>query len=268
MTTKISDSIPATSVIDLEPTQIVCAAHGAYQSTGKLYTLGAYTKEIRSRCPTCESEGERSRLLAQQESAASNLRAQMEKMVGQTMVPARFVGRTFESYLAQSKEQQHALETCRRFADGFHKLRGASLVLAGKPGTGKSHLAAAILQQILPTVGLYITIMDMIRLVRDTWRRDSQTSETEVLAKLAAVDLLVIDEIGAAYGTDGERAIVFDVIDKRYRSMKSTILITNLDKTEFRTSVGDRVYDRLVEVGKWISFDWQSHRATARKENQ
>ena len=132
-------------------------------------------------------------------------------------------------------------------------------MLSGNPGTGKSHLAAAILQFILPKhVGAYMTLMDLIRKLRDTWRRDSEMSESQLLAKLQAIPLLVIDEVGVQYGTDGERSILFDVMDRRYREMRPTILMTNLGKDDFRAAVGDRVFDRLTEVARWVPFDWQS----------
>ena len=55
-------------------------------------------------------------------------------------------------------------------------------------------------------------------------------------------------------------------MDRRYREMRPTILMTNLDKAEFKNAIGERVYDRLTEVGRWVKFDWESFRPEARKE--
>jgi len=78
--------------------------------------------------------------------------------------------------------------------------------------------------------------------------------------------LLVLDEIGVQYGTDGEQTILFDVLDRRYRDLKPSILLTNQDKAGFKQYIGERVFDRLTETSKWVAFDWQSYRATARRE--
>lgn len=255
----------------LPPKSVACATHGEYQSTGQRVVLGKLRKEIWSRCPGCvedERRVERERKIAD---AEARNRARLEEMLGQTMIPARFLGKTFDTYRCSTPEQEVALQICRGFAQSFDSAlkAGSCLVLSGKPGTGKSHLAGAILQAILPRhVGLYVTVMDLIRSVRDTWRRESSVSESEILSRLTALPLLVIDEIGVQYGTDGERAVLFDIMDRRYRDMRPTILMTNLEKAGFKAAIGDRVYDRLTEVAKWVPFEWQSYRATARKEGR
>jgi DNA replication protein DnaC len=108
--------------------------------------------------------------------------------------------------------------------------------------------------------------MGLIRRVRATWRRDSERTEEDVLAMLASVDLLVIDEIGVQYGTEGEQTILFEVLDRRYCDMRPTILLTNQGKDGFRDYIGARSFDRLTETARWVSFDWASYRAQARRE--
>lgn len=262
MTARLSESIPFAFIgVQLR----TCEKHGEFESKGS--RLGG--REIWVGCPGCRADRDAQ---AQAEVAAARqaaMRASLEASLAQTAIPARFVGRTLDNYRAETDGQRKALEICRAYVDNFdrHLKIGTSLVMSGLPGTGKSHLAGAILQAILPRhVGIYVTLMDLIRMVRETWRRDSETSESELLARLQNVPLLVIDEIGMQYGTDGERAIVFDVLDRRYRSMKPVVLMTNLGKDDFRAAVGERVFDRLTEVAKWMPFDWPSFRAVARKE--
>lgn len=150
---------------------------------------------------------------------------------------------------------------------GRHAKTGESLILAGKPGTGKGHMAASVMNKLMPEyLPVYTTCLDMIRSVRDTWRKDSRFSESQVLQEYEDAALLIIDEIGVQYGTDGEQTIIFDVLDRRYRQMRPTIFITNQDREGFVKFIGERSFDRLKQTAKWISFDWQSYRATARKE--
>ena len=188
----------------------------------------------------------------------------------QVAVPARFVGKTLENFHAATPAQRHALTTARDYLENFpaRGKAGQGLIFAGMPGTGKSHLAAAILQGLLPRrVGLYVTCMGILRSIRGTWRKDSERSEGEVLNILRGVPLLVVDEVGVQYGTDGEQTILFDVLDGRYREMQPTILLTNQDRPGFKQFVGERAYDRLTETCSWVPFDWASYRPTARKES-
>lgn len=247
----------------------VCPVHGEFESTGVRLMITKPPREIWSTCNACKADRERSEREAREAERQAALKARIEQSLAQTAIPARFIGKTLESYRAETDGQRKALEVCRAFADNFdrHLKIGTSIIMSGMPGTGKSHLAGAILQAILPRhVGVYVTLMDLIRMLRDTWRRDSETTESQLLQRLQDVPLLVIDEIGVQYGTDGERAILFDVLDRRYRAMRPVILMTNLGKDEFRAAIGERVFDRLTETARWLPFDWPSYRAAARRE--
>ena len=62
------------------------------------------------------------------------------------------------------------------------------------------------------------------------------------------------------YGTEAEQVSLFDIIDKRYRDLMPTILLTNQGKAGLKTFLGDRSFDRLREGGIWVPFDWASQR--------
>lgn len=245
----------------------ICDQHGPYASTGtKLPRTG---REIWTPCNTCRAEKEAAEDDERRRRAADLARAEMEAKMEQVAVPARFVGRTLDNFHADTEAQKYALTVARDYLENFgqYAKRGEGLILSGMPGTGKSHIAGAILQGLLPNrVGLYVTCMGIIRSIRGTWRKDSERSEGEVLSLLREVPLLVVDEIGVQYGTDGEQTILFDVLDGRYREMQPTILLTNQDRAGFKSFIGERAYDRLTETSRWIPFDWASYRLQARKE--
>ena len=250
----------------LAPMEKVCETHGPYTSNGTRY-LG--TREVWSRCPDCQEIMLAAERQAEAEKQAKEASARLEALLQDSAIPPRFIGRTFDNFNASTKAQQDALRITQDFAANFdaHFKRGSGLILSGLPGTGKSHLAGAVLQAIMPKYcGLYTTCMGVIRTVRGTWRKDAERSETDVLNIYGGVPLLVLDEIGVQYGTDGEQTILFDVLDKRYRDMQPTILLTNQAKDGFKQFVGERSYDRMVESCRWVSFDWESYRPTARRE--
>lgn len=243
-----------------------CDIHGEYKSAGTRY-LG--TREIWTVCPDCAEARLATERHKEAQAEAERQQANIAALIDQAAIPARFVGRSFDNFRAETKAQQAALEVAQSFAESFeqHFKAGTGLIFSGLPGTGKSHLAASVLQSIMPAhCGMYVTCMGMIRAIRGTWRKDSESSESEVLKTLCTVPLLVLDEIGVQYGTDGEQTIIFDVLDRRYRDMKPTILLTNQAKQGFKEYIGERSFDRLVETSRWVAFDWDSYRATARRE--
>lgn len=258
-------TLPAVMREPLGERQGDCPAHGAFVSTGVRY---AAKREIWTRCPTCVEAELAAQRQAEADEQADKAREKLEARLQHSAIPARFIGRTFENFRAETPAQLFALSAAREFAENFgeHLKRGSGLIFSGLPGTGKSHLAGAVLQSIMPQhCGLYTTCMDVIRSVRGTWRKDSDRSESEVLGTLAGVPLLVLDEIGVQYGTDGEQTILFDVLDKRYRDMLPTIFLTNQSKDGFKQFIGERSYDRLTQTCKWVAFDWASFRPQARK---
>lgn len=247
---------------------VQCPKHGAYSSSGERIKIGK-GKEIWTPCPGCKADADREHADEIKRAAAAAKSAELEAMLRQTAIPSRFIGRNFDNYQVTCDGQDRALAMCREYAENFsrHAARGASLIFSGGVGTGKSHLAAAILQDILPGhIGAYLTVSDLFRMVRDTWRPSSAKSESQVLAELADLPLLVIDEVGVQRGNAEDHNLLFDIMDRRYRDRRSSILLTNEDKVGLEACVGDRVFDRLRETARWISFDWPSSRVQARKD--
>ena len=107
---------------------------------------------------------------------------------------------------------------------------------------------------------LYTTVIDAIRMLRDSWRRESARSEREVLADFADVGLLILDEAGMQFGTDAEQVCLFDIIDCRYRKKRPTLMLTNGNVKVLRELLGERSYDRVRETGHWLTFNWPSYR--------
>jgi DNA replication protein DnaC len=243
--------------------EAVCPEHGKYSS--RQLSIKAW-----SRCPACVAEQAAAEAAAERKAQVEAAERRHRATLADARIPARFIGRTFESFVASEDAQRSALCVTRDFAEQFEDNlgRGAGLILSGMPGTGKSHLAAALLQHVMPRHPdvRYMTCLDLIRAVRDTWRRESERSETQVLAYLERLDLLVIDEVGVQYGTDGEQTVLFEVIDRRYREQRPLVLLTNQGREGLKKFCGDRSYDRLVETCRWVAFDWPSYRPTARRE--
>jgi len=259
----MAESVERKALVEIR----VCEEHGKYESKGVMWLRGL-KRVIWSGCPVC-SECERLAEEAElKEREARQRQAGIEAKLSVAGVPARFRSKSFESFKADTEAMRHALNKAAEFAASFssHRLAGTTLVLSGQPGTGKSHLALAILQTVLSNggTGLYANVLDAIRMVRETWRRHSNHSEADILKTLGGVDLLVLDEIGVQYGTDAEQVTVFDILNRRYRDMLPTILLTNLDRAGLKTYLGERAFDRLRETSVWVSFDWESFRPKAR----
>lgn len=245
-----------------------CDTHGAFISRRpRKASPGRW-----SGCLACADEMGRAREQieaerAQQERQLTADQALQDAM-GLAAIPQRLRARSFADYEVTTPQQRAALATCRAFAEDFeqHYRAGTGLILAGTKGTGKGHLSASIQMALLANWRTqYLTARDLILAVRDTWAPGAAMTERQALQLFGdRVQLLVIDEIGASYGSDGERQVLNDVIDARYRNCRPTILCTNLNQAGMAEAIGDRAFDRLLESCKWVSMAWDSYRQKAR----
>ena len=151
---------------------------------------------------------------------------------------------------------------------------GAVFALIGGKGSGKTQLAAMLLRRSIERLeavrsasnntflfAQYRTWGDIAREVKTTFSDKHDQTEKDIIDHLTAVPLLVVDEIHEGRSTDFEAALFVSIVDARYRSEKSTILISNQKKQAFSTHVGLSVSDRMREGGGIIECDWESFRA-------
>ncbi|MFZ6769884.1 ATP-binding protein [Undibacterium sp. Di26W] len=253
-------SSKAASYISTTQRSAQCDSHGAYDSTATL--LG--TKVMHwSACPHCVRQANVASRASLAQQAVAERQRRLETRLNQAGIPLRFREKDFASFVADTDDKEKALSAAMEFAHHFahHRSTGTTMVFSGMPGTGKSHLATAIARHVMGkhTV-MYTSAIDAVRMIRDTWRRDAPQSETQILQVLADIDLLILDEVGMQYGSESEQISLFDIIDKRYRNVMPSILITNQNRHGLRQFLGDRSFDRLRENSIWQSFDWASQR--------
>lgn len=236
-----------------------CDKHGAYESR---HIIG----KVWSACGACTAESFAAEKVQQEERAKEERRRSWERRIGQAGIPERFRDRTLASFIAANADQKAALATCTRYAENFADVmrRGSCILMCGKPGTGKTHLAVGIGMHVMDQFHapvLFTTVLRAIRTVKDTYNRGSEKTEAQAIAELVYPDLLILDEVGVQFGSETEKLILFDVLNERYEKRRPTIFLTNKDREEFKAYMGERVFDRLREDGcEYITFTWDSYR--------
>jgi DNA replication protein DnaC len=164
----------------------------------------------------------------------------------------------------KNAKQEEALNAMKSMAGAIKSgKRTGNLILIGGVGTGKTMLTSGLVCDLIvdghkPAIR---RVIDIIRKLKNTWRKDSEITEDQLIDNLVDLDLLIIDEIGVQFGSDTEKMFIFDIIDGRYNKMKPTILVSNLTLEGIKECIGDRCVDRLREDGgKVIAFDFDSQR--------
>lgn len=150
------------------------------------------------------------------------------------------------------------------FLDPDFVANGRNLVLAGKPGLGKSHLAIAIAYKAIQHGfdARFITATDLIddlaAAARDGRLRDSTAVYLEP-------DVLIIDEVGYLQHADSAANVLYGVIDGRCHRKRPMIFTTNKPLREWGEVLHDRllaeaIVDRILEHGTHIELSGRSYR--------
>ncbi|WP_181213240.1 ATP-binding protein [Mesobacillus zeae] len=171
---------------------------------------------------------------------------------------------TFENYKPQSETQQAALKQSQEYVESFDSRK--RLLLQGKPGIGKSHLAASIVKELIKQkhTGIFISVPRLMTELKATYNRNSTVTEIELLTALQKVDLLVMDDLGidregltdkAATWAKGK---VYEIIDSRVG--KSTVYTTNFTGKELMHMYGERDFSRMFQDCKAVKMDGKNYR--------
>lgn len=220
-------------------------------------------------CPACveaedreAEEAERRRQAAWREQQE---REQRRWLLQASNINGRFLRATFDAYRPPNAYAERALADCRELAERIacgQEARGG-LILIGPPGVGKTHLACAmalhVIEHGLKRAAVFTT-REIVRRLRSTWARGADLTEDQVLQSFDDLALLAIDEVGVGFGSEAETTQLLEVIDRRYRLERPTVIASNLPLAEIRDAIGGRAFDRIQEGAPVVVMQWQSHR--------
>lgn len=228
-----------------------CERHGRYPNIiRQRFGKGSYGfSSLNLGCPMCKRE------------------ESDRKIYGAISIPRRFIGKTFENYQPDDNSRK-VYDFFRDYAEHLQDRidAGTSVILTGRPGTGKTHLACALLFEAKKKgfSAFFINIRKLFRAVRDTWREGAAESESQVIDRYVDLDLLVIDEVGVQAKSENEQHILYDILNGRYENAKPTIILSNETLPTIKQIIGERAYDRLREGGgKAFNCTWESYRGKA-----
>ncbi|WP_174888672.1 ATP-binding protein [Candidatus Williamhamiltonella defendens] len=249
-----------------EERDALCDRHGIFKQRCRRIALYGKEIETKTECPSCLTEKLSQLQQAEAEQKKRRKHHKIKMLMDDLHLPERFAGVTLDNYEPVTLDAARCLKLCNAYATHWPERlkRGGGLVMCGKPGTGKNHLALSIAKHVInehQSSALLTTVLRIARDFKSTWNKNAECSEAEVIKRYTQPDLLIIDEVGVQFGSEAEKMILFEVFNTRYESMKPTILISNLALNELAGFIGERVMDRMQEGGGGtLAFTWNSYR--------
>jgi DNA replication protein DnaC len=176
-------------------------------------------------------------------------RRKARKLAG--VIPRRYQGVSFDRPPVTLIEPTVVREV-RRYVDAMDRNleEGRGLWFRGGPGTGKTTLAMLISATALReghSVAIY-SLPRLLGLLRETFNDESEASLSTLLDRLAAVELLHVDDVGAEQSTPWVLEQLYTIVNTRYEDGRAIIFTTNLEPLELREQIGDRTVSRLIEM--------------------
>ena len=173
----------------------------------------------------------------------------LQQKINNSGLNKRYMDCGFKNFLIEGPAQENAVKQCQNFAQQIISDHHPNLLLIGTPGTGKTHLSASIIRNILHNStksARYYTSAEIAQKMMDTWS-DASRSEKEVIDHFSSFDLLVIDEYGLHDRHEKRLEMIHKVLYSRYDNMKSTLLISNFTVQNMQRDLGVRLWSRLHE---------------------
>jgi DNA replication protein DnaC len=139
---------------------------------------------------------------------------------------------------------------------------GRGLWLYGDVGTGKTTLAMLVSKTALEA-GRSVAIYSLPRLlaeIRDTFEEGSRRSYTDLLDRLAEVDLLHVDDVGTEKTSAWVLEQLYAIVNARYEDQRSIVLTTNLDREQLAEQINPRTVSRLEEMCEELPLFGSDHR--------
>jgi DNA replication protein DnaC len=167
-------------------------------------------------------------------------------------VPKRYRGVSFDrppvpEIARVAPEQVQAVRRYVRDIDA-NLDAGRGLWLMGDVGTGKTTLAMIVSKAALDagrSVAIY-SLPRLLNLVRGAI--ESEAGMVGFLERLAAVDLLHIDDLGVENTTEWVLEQLYSIINTRYEDERAMIVTTNLRYEQLIAQLGERTVSRLVAI--------------------
>lgn len=200
-------------------------------------------------------------------------------------IPPICLSADFET-MTVDQYNEKAIKACKYVLGNLLSDKGESnkmsLILQGNKGSGKTYIAAALINGynrnlplseqrirdlikehhygnragetvIIKSGCKFITEYDLYAVYYENFNYSKTESPLDEFRK--AEKLLVIDDVGTCSGEQGRvQSLYNNIIDYRYSHLLPTVITTNLPRKELGKYIGERAFDRLQSEGYFIDL--------------
>jgi DNA replication protein DnaC len=155
-----------------------------------------------------------------------------------------FSDKTFENFNSAVPGVKGAYFAAQKYAE---RPQGW-LIMFGNYGAGKTHLAAAIANELLRNHYrvLFAVVPDLLDHLRATFGPSSEVEYDERFEAIRDVQVLILDDLGTENTTAWAREKLFQIVNHRYNYALSTVITSNRKPEDIDPRIFSRMSDRAL----------------------
>ena len=217
--------------------------------------------------PECEKK------IEQREWELMRRDARVGSLVEKSGLSKRLKSYTFSNFKPYvSPEAARAVERVEEYLGSWeeNKEEGKGLYLCGGVGTGKTHLAVAVLNEVVRkkrVPSLFVTVPELLDNLREAYNKPGRDLD-EWMDAVQNADFLVLDDLGSERVTEWVRERIFVIVNHRYREQLPTVFTSNVGPKDLAEQLGERTASRIIAMCEWIALEGDDYRETAAKERR
>ena len=195
-----------------------------------------------------------------------------ESLAGRSAIPPRFEAAGFDNFRLPSGNPvaaqvlTDAMIDARGYAREFPLTPKPGLLFQGPSGVGKTHLAAAVLREL---VGrgfecMFFDYQNLLDKIRAGYNPAAGASERAAYQAALDTEVLLLDDLGSHRVTEWVEDTVTAIINHRYNGKKALIVTTNLPDE----ALGDRKAEKNPVSGRYHVKDTLADRIGSRARSR